>query len=230
MEVGVNPFPLTFAVHFLGISSIAMVFVWTIHYLGGLAWNSSDKSLLFNVHPVFMQIGLIVIGGEAIISYKSLPLEKEVKKVIHLVLHAIALILGIVGTYAIFLYHDEKDIANLYSFHSWIGIAAIVLYGVQWIYGFVIFMYPGGDPSLRRVSMPWHIVFGLMVYVMVVAASLLGYLEKLTFLEKKGLAKFGSQAYLVNFTCVVTVLFAALVVFCAVTTPPTPAYEDYAPI
>ncbi|KAK4283177.1 hypothetical protein QN277_000159 [Acacia crassicarpa] len=230
MEVGVNPFPLTFAVHFLGIASIAMVFVWTIHYLGGLAWNSSDKSLLFNVHPVFMQIGLIVIGGEAIISYKSLPLEKEVKKVIHLVLHAIALILGIVGTYAIFLYHDEKDIVNLYSFHSWIGIAAIVLYGVQWIYGFVIFMYPGGDPCLRSVSMPWHIVFGLMVYVMVVAAAVLGYLEKLTFLENKGLAKFGSQAYLVNFTSVVTVLFAVLVVFCAVTSPPAPAYEDYAPI
>ncbi|XP_054787667.1 transmembrane ascorbate ferrireductase 1 [Prosopis cineraria] len=230
MELGVNPFPLTFAVHFLGIAAIAMVLVWTIHYLGGLAWNSYDKSLLFNFHPVLMLIGLIVIGGEAIISYKSLPLEKEVKKLIHLVLHAIALILGIVGTYAVFLFHNEKDIANLYSFHSWIGIAAIVLYGVQWIYGFVIFMYPGGDPGLRRVSVPWHIVFGLTVYVMAVAAALLGFLEKLTFLEKSGLAKFGAEAYLVNFTCVVTVLFAALVVFCAVTKPPAPSYHDYAPI
>ncbi|XP_028756409.1 transmembrane ascorbate ferrireductase 1 [Neltuma alba] len=230
MDVGVNPFPITFAVHFLGITAIAMVLVWTIHYLGGLAWNSPDKSLLFNVHPVLMLIGLVVIGGEAIISYKSFPLEKEVKKVIHLVLHAIALVLGIVGIYAVFLFHNEKHIANLYSFHSWIGIAAIVLYGVQWIYGFVMFMYPGGDPALRRVSLPWHILFGLLVYMMVVAAAILGFLEKMTFLEESGLAKFGSEAYLVNFTSVVTVLFAALVVFCAITKPPAPAFDDYAPI
>lgn len=101
---------------------------------------------------------------------------------------------------------------------------------LQWIYGFVMFMYPGGDPALRRISMPWHIIFGLLIYVMAVAASVLGFFEKLTFLEKKGLAKFGSEAYLVNFSCVVTVLFAALVVFCAITSPPAPAYEDYAPI
>lgn len=67
----------------------------------------------------------------AIISYKSLPLRKDVKKVIHLVLHAIALILGIVGICAAFKYHNESGIANLYSLHSWLGIGIIVLYGIQ---------------------------------------------------------------------------------------------------
>lgn len=64
-------------------------------------------------------------------SYKSLPLRKEVKKVIHLVLHAIALILGIIGIYAAFKYHNESGIANLYSLHSWLGIVLISLYGIQ---------------------------------------------------------------------------------------------------
>lgn len=67
----------------------------------------------------------------AIISYKALTLRKEVKKLIHLVLHAIALILGIIGIYAAFKYHNESSIANLYSLHSWIGIAVISLYGIQ---------------------------------------------------------------------------------------------------
>lgn len=67
-------------------------------------------------------------------SYKSLPLRKEVKKVVHLVLHAIALILGILGIYAAFKYHNESSIANLYSLHSWLGIGIIVLYGIQVLY------------------------------------------------------------------------------------------------
>lgn len=67
----------------------------------------------------------------AIISYKALPLKKEVKKLIHLVFHAIALILGIVGIYTAFKYHNESGIANLYSLHSWLGIGVIVLYGIQ---------------------------------------------------------------------------------------------------
>lgn len=67
----------------------------------------------------------------AIISYKTLPFTKEVKKIIHLVLHTIALALGIVGVIAAFKYHNESNIANLYSLHSWIGIGVISLYGVQ---------------------------------------------------------------------------------------------------
>lgn len=67
----------------------------------------------------------------AIISYKSLPLKKEVKKLIHLVLHAIAIVLGIIGICAAFKNHNESGIANLYSLHSWLGIGVISLYGIQ---------------------------------------------------------------------------------------------------
>ncbi|KAF7813282.1 transmembrane ascorbate ferrireductase 1-like [Senna tora] len=234
MALGVAALPFTFVVHLLGIADVVMVLVWILYFRGGLAWESSNKNLIFNLHPVLMLIGLIIIGGEAIISYKSLPFEKEVKKVIHLVLHAIALILGIVGIYAVFKYHIEDDIVNLYSLHSWLGIAVIVLYGIQWIYGFVIFFYPGGDPSLRQVSLPWHIVFGVFVYVLAVATATLGFLEKLTFLETSSpkLAKFSSQALLVNSTAVVTVLFGAFVALSVVSRPPAPPPEnnDYAPI
>lgn len=67
----------------------------------------------------------------AIISYKSLPFMKKDKKLIHLVLHGIALILAIFGVYMAFKFHNENNIANLYSVHSWIGIGVVVLYSVQ---------------------------------------------------------------------------------------------------
>ncbi|GLT35968.1 hypothetical protein SLA2020_103760 [Shorea laevis] len=212
MALGIKALPFTFFAHLLAIAGAVMVLVWCIHFRGGLAWEASNKSLIFNIHPVLMLIGLIIIGGEAIISYKSIPLKKEVKKLIHLVLHAVALILGIIGIYAAFKYHNESSIPNLYSLHSWLGIGIIVLYGIQWIYGFVIFFYPGGSNGLRADSLPWHVAFGMFVYVLAVANAAIGLLEKLTFLENSGLAKYGSEAFLVNFTAVITILYGAFVV------------------
>ncbi|XP_057475185.1 transmembrane ascorbate ferrireductase 1-like [Actinidia eriantha] len=225
MAIGVKALPLSFVVHALGVAGLVMVLVWCIHFRGGLAWESSNKNLIFNIHPVLILIGLIIIGGEAIISYKALPLKKEVKKLIHLVLHAIALILGIVGIYAAFKFHNESSIANLYSLHSWIGIGVIVLYGIQWIYGFIVFFYPGGTDAIRRESLPWHVLFGLFVYVLAVSNAALGFLEKLTFLENSGLAKYGSEAFLVNFTAIVTVLYGTFVILTALSQ--APAEVDY---
>ncbi|PQQ01572.1 transmembrane ascorbate ferrireductase 1 [Prunus yedoensis var. nudiflora] len=194
---------------------------------GGFAWEATNKNLIFNLHPLLMLLGLILLGGEAIISYKSLPLKKQVKKLIHLVLHALALALGIIGIYAAFKNHNESGIANLYSLHSWIGIGVIVLYGIQWIYGFLIFFYPGGSPTLRSETMPWHVVFGLLVYVLAVANASLGFLEKLTFLENSGVAKFGSEAFLVNFTALTTILFGVFVVISVLSEAPAPIEDDH---
>ncbi|KAL1296402.1 hypothetical protein HN51_057101 [Arachis hypogaea] len=229
MALGVTAVPFTYVVHVLGLVAIIFVLVWNIHFRGGLAWDADNKNLIFNLHPVLMILGLIFLGGEAIISYKSLPLKKEVKKVIHLTLHAIALALGIFGICAAFKNHNESGIANLYSLHSWLGIAVISLYGIQWLYGFVIFFFPGGTPAIRRESLPWHVLFGLFVYVLAIGTASLGFLEKLTFLENSGLAKYGSEALLVNFTAVITILFGAFVVLSALSDAP-PAEDDYAPI
>ncbi|XP_054785282.1 transmembrane ascorbate ferrireductase 1-like isoform X2 [Prosopis cineraria] len=229
MALAVPALPFTFVVHFLGIALIVLVLVWNLHFRGGLAWESSNKSLIFNIHPVLMIIGLIVIGGEAIISYKSLALKKELKKLIHLVLHAIAIALGIIGIYCAFKYHNESGIANLYSLHSWLGIVVISLYCIQWLYGFLTFFFPGGSAFLRQESLPWHVLFGLIVYVLAVGTATLGFLEKLTFLENSGLAKYGAEALLVNFTAVITVLFGAFVVLTVISQGST-SEDDYTAI
>jgi len=153
-----------------------------------------------------------------------------VKKLIHLVLHAIALILGIIGIYTAFKFHNESNIANLYSLHSWLGIGIIVLYGIQWIYGFVVFFFPGGTPGIRKESLPWHVLFGAFVYILAVGNAALGFLEKLTFLENSGLEKYGSEAFLVNFTAIVTVLFGTFVFLTILSQTPTEDDHSYSAI
>ncbi|KAG1355094.1 Ascorbate-specific transmembrane electron transporter 1 [Cocos nucifera] len=213
--VGVRALPFTFASHVLAAAAAVMVLVWNIHFRGGLAFESTNKNLIFNVHPVLMTIGFIIVGSEAIMSYKAFPGSHEVHKVVHLVLHAIALVLGAVGIYCAFKFHNESGIANLYSLHSWVGLGTICLYGIQWIFGFVTFFFPGAAPNLRRDALPWHVFFGLFVYVLALASAELGFLEKLTFLQSTGLAKYGSEAFLVNFTALVVILLGVSVVISA---------------
>ncbi|CAN6232638.1 unnamed protein product [Urochloa humidicola] len=231
MALGVRAAPFTYVAHVLAVAAAAMVLVWAIHFRGGLAIEDTNKNLIFNVHPVLMLIGFIIIGSEAIMVYKVFPtLNHDTAKLTHLILHGIALVLGAVGIYFAFKNHNESGIANLYSLHSWIGIGTITLYGIQWIFGFVTFFFPGAAPNLRKSLLPWHILFGLFVYILALANAELGFLEKLTFLESGGLDKYGTEAFLVNFTALVVVLFGASVVVAAIAPARLEEPQGYAPI
>ncbi|KAL0728753.1 hypothetical protein Bca4012_024846 [Brassica carinata] len=187
MSVGINSRMVAFVVHALAVVVLVMVFVWSICYRGGFAWESTNKTLIFNLHPVLTLISLVILGGEAIISYKSLPFGKRANKLIHLVLHAIAIILGILGIYAAFKHHNEKHIPNLYTIHSWVGIGVIVLY------------------SLRRI---------------------INSQKGLTSVAR--LDKFGSEAFLVNFMAIITILFGAFVLLIVYSkAPPTDEEDNY---
>ncbi|CAL9163686.1 unnamed protein product [Musa hybrid cultivar] len=222
--------PFTYASHALAVASAAMVLVWCVHFRGGLAFESSNKSLIFNIHPVLMLIGFIIIGSEAIMSYKTLPWNHEMNKIVHFTLHAIALVLGAVGIYAAFKFHNESGIDNLYSLHSWVGLGTISLYGIQWILGFVTFFFPGAPPALRGKSLPWHVLFGLFVYILAVATAELGFLEKLTFLESSGLYKYSSEAFLVNFTALILIFLGASVVISVIAPARADAPRGYSEI
>ncbi|KAF8692975.1 hypothetical protein HU200_039341 [Digitaria exilis] len=231
MGLGVRAAPFTYVAHALAVAAAVMVLVWNIQFRGGLAIEATNKNLIFNVHPVLMLIGFIIIGSEAIMVYKVFPtLNRNTAKLIHLILHAIALVLGAVGIYFAFKNHNESGIANLYSLHSWIGIGTITLYGIQWVFGFVSFFFPGAAPNTRKSLLPWHILFGLFIYILALANAELGFLEKLTFLESSGLDKYGTEAFLVNFTALVVVLFGASVVVAAISPIHLEEPQGYAPI
>lgn len=76
------------------------------------------------------------------------------------------------------------------------------------------------------MSIPWHIILGVTVFILAVANAAIGFLEKLTFLENSGLAKYGSEALLVNFTAIVTILYGVFIILTVASEGPPAAQPD----
>ena len=177
----------------VGIAMVVLVGVWAASYLGGFAWDGSG--LQFNVHPLCMVVGLIFLYGEAAIVYRVFrQTEKFKAKIIHSSLHLLALVSMVIGLVAVFQFHNAQNIANLYSLHSWCGMATVVLFCMQFCLGFLGFLFPGTNGSLRKKSLPYHQFFGSGILVMACASAISGIDEKLLFVNNGSKDKYTSLA------------------------------------
>jgi cytochrome b-561 len=116
--------------------------------------------------------------------YRLLRNEPKKKlKLLHAVMMITALLLASIGLKAVFDSHNlaEPPIDNLYTLHSWIGLSAVICFALQWLFGFVSFLFPGVRHSLRSSYMPLHVFGGLMIFGMASTAALMGLLEKAIF-------------------------------------------------
>ncbi|KAI3778753.1 hypothetical protein L2E82_08136 [Cichorium intybus] len=200
--------PVTIFAHLLAISIVTLVLVWLIHFRQGFAFKSHIKAKIFNLHPLLMTVGFLIFSGEAIIMYKAIPAKKNTQKLIHLILHFIALAAGIVGVYAVFKFHHEIHIKHMYTLHSWIGISTIGLFGFQWILGFFSFFFPGAESAIRARMLPWHAFFGVVIFFMTIVTAETGLAQKFLF---QGLRR-SEEARIINFTGLLILLFAISVV------------------
>ncbi|KAL9271327.1 Transmembrane ascorbate ferrireductase 2-like protein [Drosera capensis] len=221
-------FPTSIVIRVLEEAVAALVLTWTLHFRGGLSFVSHNKDLIFNVHPVLMVLSLVLLNGEAMLAYKTLPGTKQWKKLVHLALQLLAFSIAVVGVWAALRYHIDKGIDNFYSLHSWLGLASLSLFGIQWVAGFFSFWYPGGSRSGRAFLLPWHAFFGLYIYALAIATATTGILEKATFLQlNKVISRFSSEAMLVNSMGILIVVLGGFVIL-AVITPAkgdTPIYR-----
>ncbi|KAM7516622.1 hypothetical protein LguiA_006205 [Lonicera macranthoides] len=217
MAVPVVKFPIFFVVRIIGIIVAALVLSWTLHYRGGYALISDNKDLIFNIHPVLMVISLVLLNGEAMLAYKTVSGTKSFKKLVHLTLQFLAFILSIIGVWAALKFHNEKGIDNFYSLHSWLGLACLFLFGIQWAAGFATFWYPGGSRNSRATLLPWHVFFGVYTYALAVATCTTGILEKATFLQtNQVISRYSTEALLVNSLGVLIVVLGGFVILAVV--------------
>ncbi|KAF1604616.1 Cytochrome b561, partial [Eudyptes chrysolophus] len=113
----------------LGLTLLATTGAWLGRYRGGVAWHSP---LQFNIHPLCMVLGMVFLQGDALLVYRVFRHEaKRSTKVLHALLHGLALVIALVGIIAVFESHRTKGIPDMYSLHSWCGMAAFVLYLLQ---------------------------------------------------------------------------------------------------
>ncbi|KZV15094.1 protein GAMETE EXPRESSED 3 [Dorcoceras hygrometricum] len=235
MAVPVVRFPIFPLVRLIGITLAALTLIWTERFRGGMALVSEDKALIFNVHPVLMLIGFLLterirfefpsFDSVAMIAYKAFSGTKDFKKLVHLVLLFLALCFGVIGVWAAWKFHNEKGVDNFYSLHSWLGLACLFFFGIQWAAGFVTFWYPGGTKSSRANLLPWHALFGIYIYVLAVATCATGFLEKATFLQVHNIiSRYSTEALLINSLGILTVVLAGLLIL-AVVSPSKEKFE-----
>lgn len=130
-----------------------------------------------------MHILIVYLG---ILIYRLLRNEPKKKlKMLHASIMISALILASIGLKAAFDSHNlaKPPIPNLYSLHSWVGLTAVICFAMQWVLGFVAFLFPGLRHSLRSSYMPLHVFGGLMIFGLATTASLMGLLEKAFFIK-----------------------------------------------
>mmetsp|Transcript_4739 Transcript_4739/g.10178 ORF Transcript_4739/g.10178 Transcript_4739/m.10178 type:complete len:304 (+) Transcript_4739:2-913(+) len=187
--------------------AIVLVSIWASS-LGGVSWAQGESKRVFNWHPVLMVTAYAVMNVGALIfrvsgtsSYQAsmksadndgAPITAEtlgsakrsVVKFFHALIWSLSFIFGIVAMLAVFKSHNDPIsgfIANLYSFHSWVGVLVLSLYTLQFLLGILAF---GGFLSgrSRRTSMPVllevHKYTGTYVHILVTATIMLGIQEK----------------------------------------------------
>ncbi|XP_044506939.1 transmembrane ascorbate ferrireductase 2-like [Mangifera indica] len=217
MAVPAVRFPIFLFIRAIGVIVATLVLSWTVHYRGGLALVSDNKDLIFNVHPVLMVISLVLLNGEAMLAYKTVSGTKSLKKLVHLALQFIAFLLSLIGVWAALKFHNDKGIDNFYSLHSWLGLACLFLFGIQWGAGFVTFWYPGGSRNSRTTLLPWHVFFGVYIYALAVVTATTGILEKATFLQTNHvIARYSTEALLVNSLGILVVALGGFVILALV--------------
>ncbi|XP_019314992.1 plasma membrane ascorbate-dependent reductase CYBRD1 [Panthera pardus] len=204
----------------VGFLSVLFTLIWVLHYREGLGWDGT--ALEFNWHPVLVVTGFVFIQGIAIIVYRlpwTWKCSKLLMKSIHAGLHAVAAILAIISLVAVFDFHNAKNIPNMYSLHSWVGLTVVILYILQLLLGVFIFLLPWAPLSLRALVMPIHVYSGLLIFGTVIAAVLMGVTEKLFFaLTSSGYSTSPPEGVFTNTLGLLIVVFGALI-FWIVTRP-----------
>lgn len=193
----------------LGLGSVVLTGVWMGRYRGGFAWDGSSRQ--FNVHPLCMVLGLVFLQGDAFLVYRVFRNEsKRSVKLLHGAIHLLALILSVVGFVAVFDFHNAAGIPNMYSLHSWFGMATLVLFCTQWVMGLMFFLFPVASSWLRAAYLPLHVFCGLVLLAMAISTSLLGITEKLLFNIASTYSLFAPEGVLANVLGLVLLSFGVV--------------------
>ncbi|CBI26790.3 unnamed protein product, partial [Vitis vinifera] len=140
----------------------------------------------------------------AIMSCKAVQGKRRAPILVHLILHFIALVAGIFGVCMAFRYHHVESMPDMYTLHSWLGLCTICLFGLQWMFAFFSFWYPGVKKPRRRRLMPWHWFAGMVIFLMAILTAETGLVQRSTYLRRQ-------EALIVNFTGLLILLFATAV-------------------
>ncbi|XP_072027994.1 transmembrane ascorbate-dependent reductase CYB561-like [Amphiura filiformis] len=172
--------PLVIVSQIFAIAILVLLGFWTGVTLGGFAWDGSIKH--FNFHPLLMVLGMVILNGDGILVFRLFPMfSKSTSKLIHLILQGIVVIMGGIALKASFAYLNANNKANVHTVHSWVGFTTYLMFGLQWICGFLIFFFPKLSEDYRGTYMPLHRYFGLALFALAIVSAISGIQETIMF-------------------------------------------------
>merc|ERR1719225_850845 len=141
-----------------------------------------------------MITGFIYCMGQGMLMYRSCRCCRRIwSKLLHTMFHLLAIPCIVIGFFATWDYHNNRTdengqpapIPHFYSLHSWMGLTTMGLFALQFIVGFFSFLLllccESATASFRAALVPIHSTFGITTFVMAVATSCTGLIEKAFF-------------------------------------------------
>lgn len=183
---------------------MALTLYWIIQYhsstyedgsLRPFAWREKGREdLEWNMHPVLMVAGFIYFMGEAMLMYRTCRCCRRIwTKLLHSIFHILAIPCIAMGFLAAWDYHslkkdrigDDAPIQHFYSLHSWLGLATMGLFVLQFVVGFFSFLLllccESATASFRAALVPVHSTFGTTTFLLAIATCVAGLTEKAYF-------------------------------------------------
>ena len=149
----------------------------------GFSLNKESKKV-FNAHPVLMTVSFVLMTvGKLAFTLPSITthLSCPKVKVVHGYSWLLALVSASLALYAVFASHNVKSQgykANMYSLHSWVGIAVFSAMIANFLIGIYAFGFQRFAPETRASIMPFHKLSGNLIYYGWGVAMILGLLSR----------------------------------------------------
>ncbi|PIK50524.1 putative cytochrome b ascorbate-dependent protein 3 isoform X2 [Apostichopus japonicus] len=139
-------------------------------------------------------------------------LSRFTLKMIHFIIQLVAFIMAVLALFAVFRYHGTHGYPNMMSLHNWVGMATVVFFGLQLLFGFLFFLFPRPRESIRSAYKGVHLFFGFFIFGMVAVSILTGLTEQI-FYNNGGFDSVTSKVLIANVISIVLVAFIGVVTF-----------------
>uniref|UniRef100_A0A182MFN3 Cytochrome b561 domain-containing protein n=1 Tax=Anopheles culicifacies TaxID=139723 RepID=A0A182MFN3_9DIPT len=166
------------------IAASVLTIFWTIYYRKG--FNMDDPKLQFNLHPVLMIGGYVTLSGFSILLYRICRCCSHlIVKLCHTFFHACSIPCIVIGFMAVWDSHNQQQIPNFYSLHSWLGMITMGLFALQFVLGFFSFLIllccENATYKFRSTMVPIHASFGVATFMLAIATAVTGLTQKAHF-------------------------------------------------
>lgn len=222
---------LYFLSQILGIGVVISTVLWVVLYMG-VVWDATDIQL-YNWHAIFMVLGMVFFYGNckltpiveilsidlqtlyqftAILVFRAFKSLSKLKvKIMHATFHGAAIFFVSFGLAVEFISHYHHGEPNLYSLHSWLGMATIAIFVGQFIFGFVCYLTPSLSEKIKAFYLPVHVFFGTTCFIMAITTCLIGLNQNARF--NMPYYELPPEGILINLIGLMMVIYGSIVVF-----------------